>query len=132
MPCPYAEKRGALVFCRATGKLVNPLAFPCLTDRYETCRFYKEAKAREAKEEKAKAKVPPSTEHPVASRAGEAERPSESVAARQQTLATRGLTADGRPARNCLECVFYSEATKTCLLLGVKVEDPNNPPCARS
>jgi len=133
MPCPYAEKRGAIVFCKAIGGPVNPLAFPCLTGRYEMCRYYREAKAREAEakavEIQSRAVRAVTSEAPTRE---EVERVAGTKAATAGPApTTRGLTVDGRPARNCLECVFYSEATKSCLLLGVKVEDPNNPPCAQ-
>ena len=151
MPCPYAERRGAIVYCKAAGKPVNPLAFPCLTNRYQRCRYYREAQARKAKApeeatpppreaaEPAAQPVkpqPPPTQTPAAPRA-----PAEAPATAGEAQAgqapaperprIRGLTADGRPARNCLECIFYSEALGRCLLLGVNVEDPYNPPCAQ-
>jgi len=126
MPCPYAEKRGVVVYCKAIGKPVNPLAYPCLTERYRTCRFYLEAEARKAAARR-EARQPAEA---AGAGATIPQRP-RVVEAPRQVIETRGLTVDGKPARNCLECVFYSDASKLCLLLGVKVEDPNNPPCAR-
>ena len=52
MPCPYAERKGPAVYCRLIGKKVNPLAFPCLTDKYEKCRYYRRHAAEAKREEK--------------------------------------------------------------------------------
>ncbi|MEB2836305.1 MAG: hypothetical protein GSR80_001120 [Desulfurococcales archaeon] len=153
MPCPYAERRGAIVYCKAAGKPVNPLAFPCLTNRYQRCRYYREAEARKARAAEEAAPPPseaakpaaqpvqaPAVEAPPAAPQAQAEAPAtagEAGEARAEQAPAperpriRGLTADGRPARNCLECIFYSEALGRCLLLGVNVEDPYNPPCAQ-
>jgi len=114
LPCPYAERRGPLVYCRAAGRPVNPLAFPCLTNRYEACRYYREAEARAAGEE-ARAPQPP----------GRGRGP---AGARR----TRGLTRAGEPASNCRECVFYIKSISYCTLLGVEVSDPDDPPCAEA
>jgi len=107
VPCPYAERRGAAVYCRAAQRKVNPLAFPCLSDRYERCRYYKPP--REAGESQA------------AEAAGRA-------APERETM---GLTLDGRRPRSCRECIYYGARTGVCLLLGATVEDPEEPPCAR-
>jgi len=110
VPCPYAERRGAAVYCRAAGRKVNPLAFPCLTDRYERCRYYK----------------PPGEAGARGREAEEAARPRE-----RGEPETLGLTLDGRRPRSCRECIYYGSRTGVCLLLGVTVEDPERPPCAR-
>ena len=125
MPCPYAERRGAIVYCRAAGKPVNPLAFPCLTNRYTKCKYYRQAQ----EQEQARAPKPQSEAAP---RPAPQEAPAASPASAPQaaTPATRGLTKEGTPARNCLECVFYVKTISYCTLLGVDVKDPNKPPCA--
>jgi len=101
--CPYAEKKGAAVYCRAAGRKVNPLAFPCFTDRYEKCRYYKQARASEAprREEEARPK-----------------------------RRLKGITKDLRQPRDCTECIYYGVRTGTCLLLKIPIPDPKNPPCA--
>ncbi len=50
MPCPYAEKRGAVVFCKAINKIVNPFVMPCLSNRYTRCKYYRAAEERKAAE----------------------------------------------------------------------------------
>ncbi len=58
MPCPYAERRGAVVFCRAVNRVVNPFVMPCLSERYTRCRFFQEAQKKAA----AAAPAPPPVE----------------------------------------------------------------------
>ncbi len=41
--CPQGEQRGAVVFCRAVNRPVNPLVLPCASPKYERCKFYKQA-----------------------------------------------------------------------------------------
>jgi len=131
LPCPYAERRGALVYCRARGGPVNPLAFPCLTERYQNCRFYREAEARKKAEKEAPPTEAAPREAPAAPAAPKAREEAGGAQPKPAPApATRGLTADGRPARSCRECIFYSESLSRCLLLGVKVDDPDRPPCA--
>ena len=61
--CPYGEARGVAVYCRASGKMVNPLVMPCRSPAYTRCRFYQQAQARASeakahkKPEEAKAAV---------------------------------------------------------------------------
>ncbi len=114
--CPQAERRDAAVYCRVLGRTVNPLAFPCMTARYERCRYYKPVEAPAAAEEKA-------AELARAARA-------EGVAA-EPTAEGLGLTAEGARAENCSECVFYGTLSKLCFLLNKPVYDPLEPPCRR-
>ena len=143
MACPYAEKKGPIVICKVIGKKVNPLAFPCLTNKYQKCKYYKEAQAkkekpvekptaktviREVKPEPLKTEVRVTREKagttppPTTSREGSVEVKGE----------VKGITLDGRKPRNCLECIYYGSKTKTCLLLGITIEDPYDPPCAKT
>ncbi len=46
MTCPYAERKGFIVYCRLTGKHVNPLTRPCLSGDYTRCPDYREYLAR--------------------------------------------------------------------------------------
>ena len=121
MPCPYAEKRGAVVFCTLIGKKVNPLTHPCLSKKYTKCRYYQQYAERKVAEESIRAQE-------VAASSRSEESAAEKPPAPRKT---RGLKLDGSPAYNCLECIYYGEHTKTCLLLGVEVKDPYNPPCSR-
>jgi len=82
---------------------VNPLAFPCLTDKYEKCRIY-----RQAREVQAQVR--------------------EEEAAPRRKL--KGITKDMRQPRDCTECIFYGVRTGTCLLLKIPIPDPRDPPCA--
>lgn len=126
MPCPYAERRGTLVICRVRGTPVNPLAYPCLGEKYHACPIYREAQSKKGGEAgRVKAEA-------VVERVGaEARRPAE-AAGRTSGAYTLGLTsAGGRPA-SCDECVFYSKRRSWCFLLGVKVSDPSKPPCSRA
>lgn len=50
--CPYGERRGAAVYCKAAGRMVNPLVMPCRSPNYVRCRFYREAR-RKGREERA-------------------------------------------------------------------------------
>ncbi len=141
MPCPYAEKKGPIVICKVTGKKVNPLAFPCLTNRYTRCKYYREAESKKAKPE-VKPRAPieqPSIAPPasVPSIKREETRASRTIEPVKETVhvkgrgEVKGLTLDGRKPRNCLECIYYGSKTKTCLLLGVTIKDPYDPPCAK-
>lgn len=143
MVCPYAERKGPIVICGVTGKKVNPLAYPCLTDKYEKCKYYRQA--QEAKkpekamvEREAKPAAPPKPQLAPAPPAREASGPQGPglgrIKARKRALAreTKGLTLDGRKPTNCLECIYYGSKTQTCLLLGVEIKDPYDPPCART
>ncbi len=106
MVCPFAEKKGAAVYCKILGKRVNPLAYPCLSKKYEKCKIYQEHKKHV--EERAK-EVKVEEAAPISKKA-------------------KGIRLDGSPARNCRECIYYGK-TGVCLLLGIEVEDPDNPPC---
>jgi hypothetical protein len=127
--CPYAERRGPLIYCKAAGKVVNPLAFPCRSkDKYVNCIYYRQAQQKKATEQGVQPQKPETTgEKPLQPPPQPAKSTSEEGEIEQP--ATKGITIDGRPARNCLECIYYGERTKICLLLGVEVKDPYNPPC---
>ncbi|MCE4625778.1 MAG: hypothetical protein F7C35_07965 [Desulfurococcales archaeon] len=148
MPCPYAERKGALVYCKAAKKKVNPLTYPCLSKtRYVKCKYYREAAKKieagvKAKEtpptvrEQPKPAAPPAIQSqpqaqptitPPISASAPVE-PSQTVTMKRYR--TKGMTLAGRPARTCLECIYYGSRTKTCILLGIEVKDPFNPPCA--
>jgi len=107
MPCPYAERRGSLVFCKILGKPVNPLVYPCLSNKYKSCKHYKEPV--KAEEKKAPPAPKPETTPP--------------------SLTGVGVTKDGGIPRTCRECVFYSEHLGFCFLLNTKIEDPEKPLC---
>lgn len=130
MPCPYAEKKGMVVFCKAINQKVNPLSYPCLTDRYDKCAHYR--KAEEAKAKTPAAAAPPAQPQPPPTAQPP---PAQKAPPLQPTLlsgSTRGLTLQGtRPVR-CLECVYYGSKTGICLLLGVEVKNPYDPPCTRT
>jgi len=114
MICPFAERRGAIVYCRVLRKRVNPLAYPCLSKKYEKCKIYQEQ--RKFTEERTKELE--KTEKTVSSAPIETE-------LRRKRI---GIRLDGSPARTCKECIYYGR-TGLCLLLGIEVKDPNNPPC---
>ncbi len=115
--CPHAERRDAAIYCRVLGRVVNPLAFPCMTTRYERCRNYKpvEVPARAGEERAAEL-----------ARAAQAE----GVVA-EPTAEGLGLTAEGARAESCSECVFYGSLSKLCFLLSRPVGDPLEPPCKK-
>ncbi|MCE4627889.1 MAG: hypothetical protein F7C34_01895 [Desulfurococcales archaeon] len=138
MPCPYAERRGPVIYCKAIGKAVSPLTHPCLSkNRYTKCKYYRAAEAKKAEKPSAKAQPAEPARPP---REAEAPQPSMEATPPQPAIArsdtstrkTRGTTLDGRPARTCLECIYYGSRTKMCLLLGIEVKDPLRPPCAES
>lgn len=117
MPCPYAERKGTLVVCKVRGAPVNPLAYPCLGEKYPNCPIFaraaKEAPAAEAREAK-----------PIAT-AGEA-------AAMPAPVSRRGLlglTQSGDKPSECGQCVFYSKTRRWCFILGATVGNPATPPC---
>ena len=148
MPCPYAERKGALIYCKAAKKRVNPLTYPCLSKtRYVKCKYYREAAKRIEEEVKVKEVKPPalpaaprpapsisqapSKPQPTITPPLSASAPIEpSQAVTMKRYKTKGMRLDGKPARTCLECIYYGSRTKTCILLGVEVKDPFNPPCA--
>ena len=137
MPCPYAEKKGPIVYCKLTGKKVNPLAFPCLTNKYTRCKYYRKAGEVKRDEEKAKAEEKPVTPQEAQKQAlpqPPPSQPSISVNPPPTTSRreTKGMTIDGRKPSNCLECIYYGAKTRTCLLLGITVKDPYDPPCAKT
>lgn len=144
MVCPFAKRAGPLVICNAVNRKVNPLVFPCFSDRYQTCRNYpREAKERaEAVEARPAAPGEPQealgekVEEPVAVSGREEAAETiteEAVEERAETPTTKrrglGIRIDGRPAENCLECLYYGAQTGACLKLGVDVKDPHKPPC---
>ncbi len=121
MPCPYAERRGALVLCKVTGKTVNPIAYPCLGTKYHACPYYiqKQEQARaEAAAGKAEAKPARPPQAPSAAR----------PAAGHGLL---GLTRLGGLPSTCRECIFYIKIRDWCLILGSDLEDPDTPACIR-
>lgn len=65
--CPYGEKRGAAVYCKASGKVVNPLVMPCGSPNYVKCRFYREAKKKEREERATPAEAEYTEETPTTS-----------------------------------------------------------------
>ncbi|MEB3764612.1 MAG: hypothetical protein GSR77_00370 [Desulfurococcales archaeon] len=111
MACPYAERQGAAVYCKLLKKRVNPLAYPCLSKKYEKCKVYQE-RGKQAQETERQ-------EQPIQAIV-QAQRP-------EQARRT-GIRLDGSPARHCRECIYYGR-TGVCLLLGVEIKDPNRPPC---
>jgi hypothetical protein len=140
LTCPFAKRVGPLVTCTAANKKVNPLVFPCFSDRYQFCRFYpREAEAEaEPLQEEARVEEAPvvEEERPVAQAAEEAaetvEAEEEAVEAEEKPAPTRrglGITIEGRPAENCLECLYYGAQARVCLKLGIDVKDPRRPPC---
>lgn len=164
MPCPYAERKGALVYCRLAKKKVNPLAYPCLGNKYKKCKIYKKYAGKEevstpppppeaeqvpqtpqtAPPPRVEAEAKPSEAPPIPEPVPttkleipkiEVEIPkievSQPTKESSGTVRTRGLTLDGKPARNCLECIYYGKNTRICLLLGVEVKNPLDPPCAK-
>ncbi|MEB3846835.1 MAG: hypothetical protein GSR74_02530 [Desulfurococcales archaeon] len=136
MPCPYAEKKGPIVYCKLTGKKVNPLAFPCLTNKYTRCKYYRKASEEKRVEEKFKAEerpaAPQEARKPVAHQPPPLQPTTTSPHRTPVRRETKGMTIDGRKPSNCLECIYYGEKTRTCLLLGITVKDPYDPPCAKT
>ena len=132
MPCPYAERRGVSIYCKAAGRKVNPLAFPCLTNRYKRCRYYREPEPEKPQEQKepAKAETRPARKQPQVT-IPTLEYPSVTPRASPRGE-VKGITIDGRKPRDCTECIYYGARTRTCLLLGVTVQDPRDPPCAKT
>jgi len=129
LACPYAERKGPIVICQLTGKKVNPISYPCLTDRYQRCKFYKEARAPEARpvskpEQVVEKKIEPIlTVKPT---------PKPTVTTRRKEgINTKGLTLYGGKPSNCTECIYYGAKTSTCLLLSIEIKDPYDPPCAK-
>ncbi len=43
MVCPYAERRGFIVYCKLIGRHVNPLTRPCISGDYTKCPDYRQA-----------------------------------------------------------------------------------------
>ncbi len=43
MVCPYAERRGFIVYCKLLRKHVNPLTRPCISGDYTRCPDYRRA-----------------------------------------------------------------------------------------
>ena len=147
MPCPYAEKKGPIVICKVLGKKVNPLAHPCLTNRYTKCKYYKKAIEKEKKLEEAVPTTEPYKEKimkEITLPARQEKSPkieaspyssltiSTSKPISTEKRETKGMTLDGRKPTNCLECIYYGSKTKTCILLGVQIKDPYDPPCAKT
>ncbi len=129
MPCPYAERKGPAVYCRLIGRKVNPLAFPCLTDKYEKCRYYRRHAAEAKREEKPSAAQAAPRREAIQAPPRPVAAPSPAPGGRRGEV--KGLTLDGRKPRTCLECIYYGTKTRTCLLLGIPVDNPEDPPCAR-
>ena len=128
MPCPYAERRGALVYCKVSGKTVNPIAYPCLGTKYDACPYYRQARQKaEAEEAKPAAK-------PEAKPAAREARPPTARAARPRraSVGIRGLTRLGGLPDSCLECIFYAKGKAWCLILGSRVENAEEPPCSKA
>ncbi len=137
MPCPYAEKKGPIVFCKAIKKNVSPFSYPCLTkDKWKRCRHYREAEKRKALEKPAaqasQPEIPTPTPAATPVARSETTEPAQKVQVERREVRTKGIRLDGSPARHCLECIYYGSKTRTCLLLGVEVKDPYDPPCAKS
>ncbi|NPA85587.1 MAG: hypothetical protein GXO07_06260 [Crenarchaeota archaeon] len=118
--CPYGEKKGFAVFCRLLGQKVSPLKYPCTSDHYEKCPVYQE---RAEKREEAPKEVPREPPPPPKKEAKE-----EAPKPPPQRPATFKRPEE---ASNCFECIFYSELTRMCLKLKIRVEDPYNPPCKK-
>ncbi len=139
MACPFAKRTGPLVFCTAAERKVNPLVFPCFSERYKACRFYpgeeekpvtepvierEETEAEEVEEEERREEA--LTEEPAA------REPATIIEEKGEERTVRrglGIRIDGKPAENCLECLYYGAQAKACLKLGVDVKDPYKPPC---
>jgi len=129
LACPYAERKGPIVVCQVIGKKVNPISYPCLTDRYQRCKFYKKARAPEVRpaskpEQVIEKKIEPIlTVKPT---------PKPTVATpRRETISTKGLTLYGGKPSNCTECIYYGAKTNTCLLLSIEITNPHDPPCTK-
>jgi len=114
--CPYGEKKGLAVFCKLINEKVSPLKYPCTSDHYEKCPIYQKYAKREAAEEKEAPKSAPATAPPPPLQA-------------PRPAVKRVAFKRPEEAENCYECIFYSELTKMCLKLKVRVQDPYHPPC---
>ncbi len=177
MPCPFAERKGALVYCKLAKKKVNPLAYPCLGNKYVRCKIYKKYIEEQEKEKEAISSQLSESESTEKTHAAQPQisqltrvedelRETSSSAISQvpepvpkikleipkieikdinfkdrkneeniklgSETRTRGLTLSGTPAKNCLECIYYGKNTRICLLLGVEVKNPLDPPCTKS
>ncbi len=118
MPCPYAERKGTLVVCKVRGTPVNPLAYPCLGEKYANCPIYAKAERETAIEEAKEAKpAAPVTPAPTTA---------PSPPTRRGSL---GMTRAGEKPGECGECVFYSKSRRWCFILGTSVNNPALPPC---
>ena len=113
-PCPYLEIRRDGAFCRVTGKkLERP--WECIKGKYLECPIFKKAAEKEEEEE---------TERRVELTTDEK---GEEVVVIKKEAKEEVEEKVAKP--NCLDCAFFSNITKLCVKLKVKVEDPNNPPC---
>jgi len=117
--CPYGEKKGLAVFCKLLNEKVSPLKYPCTSDHYEKCPVYQKYAKKEV-EGVAQKETPRPAPTPAPPPSAQTPRPS-----------TTKRVAFKRPeeAENCYECIFYSELTKMCLKLKIRVQDPYHPPC---
>ena len=52
MTCPYAERRGFIVYCKLTKRYVNPLTRPCISGDYTKCPEYQSALASKGEQAK--------------------------------------------------------------------------------
>ncbi len=114
--CPYGKKKGFAVYCELLGKNVSPLKYPCTSDHYQRCPIYQKHAEEKATEEERRVET-----HPEAR---PERRPS-------PPPPTKGAFKRPEEAENCYECIFYSELTKMCLKLKIRVDDPYNPPCKK-
>lgn len=104
MVCPYARKRGPVVYCEIQKRTVSPLKYPCLTDKWSECEILKSVRKKEEEGIKeVEVKMKESDEKPEIQE--QVERPT------------------------CLQCPFYSRLTGKCVKYKIKVENPEEPPC---
>ncbi len=105
MVCPYAKKRGPVVYCELLKKRVSPLRYPCLTERWHNCeavKTKKEVKKDESIRE-VEVEMKESDEKPEIQ--NQLERPT------------------------CFQCPFFSRLTGICVKYRIRIENPEEPPC---
>ncbi len=103
MVCPYAKKRGPVVYCEIQKKRVSPLKYPCLTDKWHECEVIKKVKRAEEGIQEVEVQMKESDEKPE-------------IQSQLEKF-------------TCLQCPFYSKLTGKCVKYKIKVENPEEPPC---
>jgi len=134
MPCPFAELRGFLsrrVYCKIQSKFVNHKKYGCLDEGYTRCPFYVDyiTQSKSSSDQKADEKGEKFIAPDINDVKEEKDIMEKMINDNIKKISTYGDPKKGIYPDTCYDCLYFSPTTRLCVLLRIKVKDPEKPPC---